>query len=399
MPHPGGLPMLQEAAEPGFVQMHRTNTGQSVFSSSSATVQPSQHAPRTRNRAQTLGGIPSPYEVPEHNGNTLPRSEVGVGSARPSAGHPISQHHHAGIFELGPHIPPPPAHSPPPLTHSSMEIRARMGDDAQFFSPPGQHTLPRSMGSSRSYSVTSPHSMTSSGGGGGGMRHLKSDGHLPLLETHEEKMVYIQAPLDSSAEASIHSAGSYGAGKGEVVERRPSLERAHHQRHHHHHHHPGGQQPHSIRPTNASVTGSESFSEMTSEPGSAHSSMPQYHLPPFNTERSNQSRGRESVFSETSTELSISSASEKELSPSKLVFPTCMCVLCAVTTSYQLHTYADNHYFVYLAGWDHRGTISEVGVGFHHPSNDSHMDREAFSDVGTSGQLPSNRSHCVFKQV
>ena len=62
---------------------------------------------------------------------------------------------------------------------------------------PGQHTLPRSMGSSRSYSVTSPHSQSSSGivGGGGGsdgMRHMKSDGHLPILETHEEKMVYIQ---------------------------------------------------------------------------------------------------------------------------------------------------------------------------------------------------------------
>ena len=24
------------------------------------------------------------------------------------------------------------------------------------------------------------------------MRHMKSDGHLPILETHEEKMVYIQ---------------------------------------------------------------------------------------------------------------------------------------------------------------------------------------------------------------
>ena len=25
-----------------------------------------------------------------------------------------------------------------------------------------------------------------------GMRHMKSDGHLPILETHEEKVVYIQ---------------------------------------------------------------------------------------------------------------------------------------------------------------------------------------------------------------
>ena len=51
------------------------------------------------------------------------------------------------------------------------------------------------MGSSRSYSVTSPHSNSSTGVGGGGsdgIRHMKSDGHLPILETHEEKMVYIQ---------------------------------------------------------------------------------------------------------------------------------------------------------------------------------------------------------------
>jgi hypothetical protein len=54
------------------------------------------------------------------------------------------------------------------------------------------------MGSSRSYSVTSPHSNSSTGmvmgggGGGDGLRHMKSDGHLPILETHEEKVVYIQ---------------------------------------------------------------------------------------------------------------------------------------------------------------------------------------------------------------
>ena len=53
------------------------------------------------------------------------------------------------------------------------------------------------MGSSRSYSVTSPHSnsstgMVGGGGGGDGIRHMKSDGHLPILETHEEKVVYIQ---------------------------------------------------------------------------------------------------------------------------------------------------------------------------------------------------------------
>lgn len=28
------------------------------------------------------------------------------------------------------------------------------------------------------------------------MRHMKSDGHLPILETHEEKVVYIQVSKD-----------------------------------------------------------------------------------------------------------------------------------------------------------------------------------------------------------
>ena len=310
MPHPGGLPQLQEAAEPGFVQMHRTNTNQSVFSSSGASAPP-HNVPRTRNRAQTVGGIPSPYEVPEQNGNTLPRS-----GDRPSTAHAT---HHGHVFQIGSAgIPPPPAHSPPPLTHSSMEIRARMGDD-NVFSPPGQHTLPRSMGSSRSYSVTS-HSSGSGAGAGVVMRHMKSDGHLahmPVLETHEEKVVYIQPPLDSSVEASIHSSSSYGAGRAEVStgERRMSPP------HHHHHHYPQGQSQHSIRQPNVTYApDSESYSEMTSEPGSVMSGiprMPGHNVPAYNRERSNQSRGRESVFSETSTELSISSASEKELSPSK----------------------------------------------------------------------------------
>ena len=139
MPHPGGLPLLHEAAEPGFVQMHRTNTNQSVFSSSGASAPPnSGHVQRTmRGRAQTVGGIPSPYEVPEQNGNTLPR-----GAGEHHHHHRMAHHHQhghgGGIFQvgMGVSIPPPPAHSPPPLTHSSMEIRARMADDV--FSPPGE---------------------------------------------------------------------------------------------------------------------------------------------------------------------------------------------------------------------------------------------------------------------
>ena len=158
---------------------------------------------------------------------------------------------------------------------------------------------------------------------------------------------YMQAPLDSSIEASIHSASSYGGGGGAggavgggTNERRPSPQHQHHHHQHHsnnyhhthHGHAPGAQpqQPNMMRQQNTSATyapGSESFSEMTSEAGSMQSGpiprMPAHHPPSFNRERSNRSAGtsgaggRESVFSETSTELSISSTSEKEMSPSK----------------------------------------------------------------------------------
>ena len=231
-----------------------------------------------------------------------------------------------------------------PCTHVYLSL-------STVFFDPGQHTLPRSMGSSRSYSVTSPHSGTG-GGGSDVIRHMKSDGHLPILETHEEKIVYIQAPLDSSVEASIHSSSSYGgagggvgvAAVGGVVvgganERRPSPH--HHTSNYHHTHHSHasgmGQPPHMMHHANTSATyvpGSESFSEMTSEPGSIQSGiprMPMHHPHSFSRERSNRSAGggvggggRESVFSETSTELSISSTSDKEMSPSKfyLLAPT-----------------------------------------------------------------------------
>ena len=158
--------------------------------------------------------------------------------------------------------------------------------------------------------------------------------------------IFVQAPLDSSIEASIHSGSSYGGGGGGANERRPSPHQHHHHQHHsnnyHHTHHghapgpgSGGQQPlpqhNMMRQQNNAATyapGSESFSEMTSEAGSMQSGiprMPVHHPPSFNRERSNRSAGtsggggggRESVFSETSTELSISSTSEKEMSPSK----------------------------------------------------------------------------------
>ena len=121
---------------------------------------------------------------------------------------------------------------------------------------------------------------------------------------------------------------------GGTIERRPSPDDHSKNYYHHMHHHNiiGGQQPpqhmmQQVTKSIACVPGSESFSEMTSETGSMQSGIPvtpvQYPQS-FNRERSNQSAGtsrgggdRESVFSETSTEPSISSTSEKEMSLSK----------------------------------------------------------------------------------
>ena len=305
LPHPGPLPQLSEEAEPGFVPMHRSLTNQSaasVFTTIGGQFQP-QPQPVQRQRAKTVGGgIPSPYEVPEHNGSTLSRNEA---TSRPGSAH-SSAHHRAGPHRV-PTFPPPPAHSPPPLTHSSMELRARMDSGQKVLvSPPGQNTLPRTL--------HSPH-----GGSGvknqSGMKHMRSDGHFPIFESEEkndqEKMVYIRPPLDSSMEASIHSGSSYGPRdvNGVDVTRRPSLDRAHY--------------PYQGT-MNGSVTDSEafsSFSEMT-DPRSVPSRLPQ--APPHNPthpivtdrERSMRSQGRESLFSETSIELSISS-SEREVSPGR----------------------------------------------------------------------------------
>ena len=302
LPHPGPLPQLSEGAEPGFVPMHRSLTNQSAASVFTPGVVSGQfqQQPVQRQRARTVGGsIPSPYEVPEHNGSTLSRSDA---ASRPSSAH-SSAHHKAGPHRV-PTFPPPPAHSPPPLTHSSMELRARMDSGQKVLvSPPGQNTLPRTLHSPHSGGVMN-HS---------GMKPMRSDGHFPIFESEEkndqEKMVYIRPPLDSSMEASIHSGSSYGPRdvNGTSVNRRPSLDRAHYP-------YQGAM--------NGSVTDSEafsSFSEMT-DTRSVPSRLPQAppHHPSHSVvadrERSMRSQGRESMFSETSIELSISS-SERDMSP------------------------------------------------------------------------------------
>lgn len=344
LPHPGPLPQLIESSEAGFVPMHRSMTNQSSGSVFSPTGAVFQHHQQPRQRSKTIGeGMPSPYEVPEHNGSsTLSRGDSSA-VVRPASAS-AAQHRGVGQGHRGGNFPPPPAHSPPPLTHSSMELRARMGSrEGMMASPPGQNTLPRSMSSSHQASGGAKTNL-------GGMKQIRSEGHFPIFESRENgdenKMVYIAPPLDSSVEMSIHSASSYGQNG---APRRPSLDTAPYPYH-------GG------LATNGSVETEHfnNFAERTDRsvlpPGipRAPAHNPAYH----ERDRSVRSNGRESLFSETSIELSVSS-SDREVSPQ----------------------------------WDHRGAKSDVGVGnlSHSPEG-----RDAVSEVGT-GYKP--HPHHAFKQV
>lgn len=296
LPHPGPLPQLSEGSEAGFAPMIRTMTNQSETSvfSPTASIPPFAH-PQQRTRACTTGGdgMPSPYEIPEHNGSTLSRGESNtvVRSASASA----VQHRNIGPPRGGGNFPPPPAHSPPPLTHSSMELRARMDSgEGVLTSPPGQNTLPRTMGHHH-------HHSSNAAAKPGPMKHIRSEGHFPIFEEKpDEKMVYIR-PLDSSVETSLHSGSGYGSSG---VARKPSLETA----------------PfpyHDGLATNGSVVEAEAFgvnfSERTEE---GPIPLAPLHNPTHHPrERSVRSHGRESLFSETSIELSVSSNSDREVSP------------------------------------------------------------------------------------
>ena len=293
LPHPGPLPILSDGTDPNFAPIQRTLTNQSASSSvfSPTASIPLFSQPQQRTRAVTVGdGMPSPYEVPEHNGSTLSRGDSNslVRSASASA----TQHRVVG--PRGGNLPPPPAHSPPPLTHSSMELRARMDSGGGVLTtPPGQNTLPRSMGS---HHAGHPKP--------GGMKHMRSDGHFPIFE--EKPEVYIR-PLDSSVEASLHSGSSYGQNG---VARKQSLEMAQYP-------YRGG------LATNGSIVESEfsNFSERT-EGSSMIPRAPPHNPTHQDRDRSVRSQGRESLFSETSIELSVSSNSERGGSPGE---PVCLC--------------------------------------------------------------------------
>ena len=138
------------------------------------------------------------------------------------------------------------------------------------------------------------------------MKHIRSEGHFPIFE--EKPEVYIR-PLDSSVEASLHSGSSYGQNG---VARKHSLEAAQYP-------YRGG------LATNGSIVESEtftSFSERT-EGSSMIPRAPLHNPAHHDRDRSVRSQGRESLFSETSIELSVSSNSERGGSPGESL---CLCV-------------------------------------------------------------------------
>ena len=336
--HPGPLPSLTENVElSGAYPIARTMTNQSlgsVFSPNSVISPPTGHTPipqqqqhsghpHHRGRSNTMGGIPSPYEVPDTNGNTLPHD-----IHRPSSAHPTQRNN----SDLGASFPPPPTHSPPPLTHSSSDMRSRVVDEHMLqhggvamgghhhhhTHPHQQHhpsgnTLPRTSPNQRSFSTSAAHGRMVTDARGA-MTSMRSEGNIPSppdndavfhtqSSTGAENTVYIQPPLDSDIE--LQSTSSYG--EAAPMGRRQSADR---ERPGHAHHYP----PQSRYPgmLNGPLDSGEHFNNHMDVEGMVPSHMANPHH-----EHSNKDKGRrESMFSETSTELSITSGSEKETSPS-----------------------------------------------------------------------------------
>ena len=383
--HPGTLPMVDENVENSSfaVPMSRTMTSQSggsVFSPVSSSSAPPAHQlqhvqQQQRGRANTLGGIPSPYEVPDtNNGNTLPH-DVRSNSV-----------HRSGASS----IPPPPAHSPPTFTHSSSDIHEQMLDNHHHHHSshppqypgfvPRQSTIPRAQANSRSFSTSSAQGRNVTANNR--LTYIKSEGdiHDPI----EDDVIYIQPPLDSDPEPSIISSSSYGQGSETVGIRRQSLDRGRHMHHH--------QQQHSRHPgmiNGALMASSEQFPSIGEGP--VPPSILNYHSPigdsfpypgPSGDWDRNPSRGRESLYSETSGEVSISgNSSEKGSSSGE--FQCFVVVVVVVVVDMSMCT----------SGWDHRGARSDVGVGSRRQRSHSPPERETFSEVGARGNPPQ------FKQV
>lgn len=306
--------------------MTRTTTDPgSVFSPVSASSAPPP-TPQTlpqqgqRGRSNTL---PSPYEVPDTNNGSGP---IGIlpDNSRTNSAHNSLQHRiNPGGATA---IPPPPTHSPPPYMHSSSDVAS---EESQFHhhthhrqqSDGRQNTLPRALPNQRSLSTSAAQGRSV---GVKTLGYMKSDGNIHEPRGNED-MVYIQPPIDSDLEPSIVSASSYGqgsdGGSAPPTGHQRSVERGRAPPYHHAHHHTHHQQPRARHPgmINGALASSDQFANFGGMGGDIPPSFP---LSPGTNpmgerDKTNVSRGRESLFSETSTELSVSSSSEKEYSPGK----------------------------------------------------------------------------------
>lgn len=272
---------------------HLESVGGDVFMAGSNVPPPVRAGPH-RPRANTEGGgmnMPSPYEFPIHPGgaSTLPRSELGM--------------HSSGV---GGTIPPPPNHAPPPLTHSSLEIFARVSR-----SPPHSGGVNGAAGEShrgmshRSFSTThAVGSPTSTVPPNNSMRMIRS---ASLLHPVEEKD---QDGGPDYATVEPPDNNIMFRGRAATLDRQP---------------------PPFLNQNNSTTIRSgrnsddlSSFSEMTADNDSVQLSSVPGHIPPAPNYTPRQPETgvyrpgdqRESVFSETSTEPSISSGSIRETSPS-----------------------------------------------------------------------------------
>lgn len=361
--HPGPLPKLEENVEHsgGFLPISRTMTNQSfgsVFSPNSVASGPlssmspptqQQHqasqicAHQQRGRSNTVGGIPSPYEVPDtNNGNMPPHDMHPHDMHRPGSAHSSLQQRTNGASggcEMGGNFPRPPTHSPPPLTHSSGDMHIRVVNDHAHHHHGGgatggagyhHHTHPhpqhgsnadkntnlREKTTQRSYSSSSTHGHTVHDPR---LHSSMREGAVPTSEDDDmmsytqssDNTVYIHPPLDSDLE--LQSTSSYGGvthnnepiGRQNMDQGQPV--HPHQLSHHGHQHYPGM--------LNGALTSPEPFDNF--EGGASHMAMPHYPqaMRGREQERGRDTSKRESLFSETSTELSITSGSEKDTSP------------------------------------------------------------------------------------
>lgn len=334
--HPGPLTMVPENEQ---IALSRTLTDQSlgsVFSPKNTTpVQQQQqlqqpptggHQLQNRSRSNTL---PSPYEVPDNNiGASVPFDMVSGGSG--GSGGSLQQ-------RGGGNFPPPPAHSPPPLTPSSIEFSGRLSDEHHHHHHPHQphphqqqpgplpggqtsSTVPR--GNQRSFSTSAAPSHAISKH----LTHMKSDGNIH--DTNRAAAEYTDPGLDFSMHGPAPS-GPIMMGGGPSMMRRGSdnaprhyhsLDRGarplypSHQQHQQHFQQQQQQQQQGRFPgmINGALASSSDQFDSVGDP------IPHYHQrenSPFSesgSEGDTRKKNRESLFSETSTELSVSGNSDKE---------------------------------------------------------------------------------------